>query len=194
MKGHRLDAPNARPFDGAAFFLGEAFARLHSLTVHRGENGGIQVALIERDLAAAGDGGGDAGKGFEAADGADGIGMPSGDRADFEGEFCGGGEGVAALVHGRRARVRRLSVEGDRVAFDAFGAEDDAEGQSEPFKHRALLNVQLEIGGGMLALAGGFGETVDVDTASFESVLQADTVLIGAAAVRRDGVRAGERR
>ena len=49
--------------------------------------------------------------------------------------------------------MRGLAAEGDRVALDAERAEHDAERQVERLEHRALLDVQLEVGGGVLELA-----------------------------------------
>src|SRR5271154_4194386 len=95
MERERLDVPDARPFDGATFFGGETAAGFLGLRVHVGEDFGVEVALIEGGFAAADDGGDNAGKSFEAADGADGVGVLFGDVTNFEGEFCGRGEGIA---------------------------------------------------------------------------------------------------
>ena len=96
MKCDRLDVPDARPFDRAALFVGETLAGFAGFAVHGGEDGGVEVALIERGFAAADYGGDDARESLDAAHGADGIGMFAGDGANFEGEFRGGGERVAA--------------------------------------------------------------------------------------------------
>ena len=85
------------------------------------------------------------------------------DLADLELELRGAGERVAALVHRRRAGVRRLAAEGDLVALDAERAEHDAERQAERLEHRALLDVQLEVGGGVLELAARLERVVEVD-------------------------------
>ena len=69
------------------------------------------------------------------------------DRPDLERELRRAGERVAALVHRRRAGVRRLAAPRDEVALDAERAEHDAERQVERLEHRALLDVQLEIRG-----------------------------------------------
>ncbi len=51
------------------------------------------------------------------------------DLADLELQLRGAGERVAALVHRRRARVRRLAAPRDAMALDAERAEHDAERQ-----------------------------------------------------------------
>ena len=76
-----------------------------------------------------------------------------GDLADLERELGRAGERVAALVHRRRAGVRGLAAPRDARALDAERAEHDAERQVERLEHRALLDVQLEVGGGVLELA-----------------------------------------
>ena len=74
------------------------------------------------------------------------------DVADLERELRRAGERVAALVHRRRAGVRRLAAPRDAVALDAERAEHDAERQIERLEHRPLLDVQLEVGGGGVEL------------------------------------------
>ena len=65
VEGDGLDGPGVGPFDGAAFFGGEAAAGFLSFAVHDGEDVGGEVALVEGALTAADDGGDDAGEGFE---------------------------------------------------------------------------------------------------------------------------------
>ena len=143
MKGDGFDAPEARPLDGAFFFFGETAAGRLSFAEHLGKNVGIEVALVEGGFAATDDGGDDAGKCFEAAHGADGVRMLAGDVANFEGEFCGGGEGVAAGAHGRGAGVSFLTVERNDVAFDTFGPEDNGERKAEVLEDGTLFDVEL---------------------------------------------------
>src|ERR1700722_9728854 len=91
MEGDGLDAPDAGPFDGAVFFGGEALADGAGFAIHFGQDGGVEVALVERCFTAPHYGGYDAGERFHAAHGADGVGVFPSYRADFEGEFGGGG-------------------------------------------------------------------------------------------------------
>ena len=46
-----------------------------------------------------------------------------------------------------------LAAKRDLVALDTEGAEDDAERQIHALQHRALLDVELEIGRSVLELA-----------------------------------------
>src|SRR6185437_14473487 len=85
-----------------------------------------------------------------------------------------------------------LAVEGDGVALNAFGAEDCGEREAETLEDRTLLDVKLEIGGDVLALARGVAYAVDVDVALGESGFEANAVAIGAYAVGGDRMRAGE--
>src|ERR687885_1172038 len=85
------------------------------------------------------------------------------DLADLELELRGAGERVAALVHRRRAGVRGLAAERDPVALDAEGAEDDAEREPQRLEHRALLDVQLEVGSRAVELTPRLGRPVEVD-------------------------------
>src|SRR6202035_169546 len=114
-----------------------------SLAVHAGQHLCIEVALIERGFAAPDHGSHDARKSFEAADGANGVGMLTRDRADLERQFRGGSQRVVPRLHGRRTGMRLLAVEGDGVALDAFCAEHDAEREPEAFEHWSLLYMQL---------------------------------------------------
>ena len=159
--GSGCDIPDARPLYGAAFLGCELGALLLGFAVHLREHIGVQVALIERCLAAANYRCDDAGKGLDAAHGADCVRMLAGDGADFKGEFGGGGEGVAARVHRGGAGVRLLTVKSYRVALDALGAEYRGERKAHLFKYRALFDVQLEVGCGVLALDLGVADCVD---------------------------------
>ena len=146
-----FNGPDSRPLDGAAVLGGEAVACFLRLAVHLREDCGGEVALVEGALAAADDRGDDSGEGLDGAHGADGVLVLAGDGADFEREPGGGGEGVAAVGHGRGAGVRLLAVEGDGVALDAFGAEDGGEWEAEALEDGALLDVEFEVGGDVCA-------------------------------------------
>src|SRR5580704_6872977 len=99
MERDWLDVPDLRPLDGAALFGGESLAGGAGLGQHRGEDCGVEVAHVERGFAAPDYGSYDAGEGFHAAHGCDGVRMFARDGADLEGEFCCGGECVAAHSH-----------------------------------------------------------------------------------------------
>ena len=192
VEGQGFNAPDAGPLHRAAFLAGEAFTRLLGLGIHAGEHGRIEVTLVERQFATAHDGGDDAGEGLEAADSANGVGVLAGNGADFEGQFGGGSQSVPAKLHRRRAGVRFLPLKSDGVTLDALGTGDYPQRKAQAFEHRPLFDVEFEIGGDVGSLAGGFGKTVDRDAAAGERVFESNTVFVGAAAVRFDGVRAGE--
>src|SRR5262249_33287389 len=92
------------------------------------------------------------------------------DLADPQLELRRAGERVAARVHRRRARVRGLAAERDEVTLDAEGAEHDAEGQAQRLEHRALLEVQLEIGRRILELRARVESPVEVDAVRGERI------------------------
>lgn len=118
--------------------------------------------------------------------------MPAGDGANFERQFRGGGQRVTPRVHRCRSRMSLLPVKRDGVALHAFGAEHDTKGQAELFEHGPLLDVQLEIGGSVVPFTLCLREAVDFDTAAAQSVLQANAVFVGSAAVGFDRIRASE--
>ena len=100
------------------------------------------------------------------------------DLAELELELRGAGEGVAALVHRRRAGVRGLAAERDRVALDAEGAEHDAERQVERLEHRPLLDVELEVGRRVFELRARLERAVEVDAVRGERVRERDPVRV----------------
>src|SRR5207244_3812632 len=88
------------------------------------------------------------------------------------------GECVAATLHRRRAGMRRLALEGDEMALDAEGAEDNPQRKAEALEHRALLDVQLEVGGGVLELAPRLDRPVELDAALREDLGQRAAVRV----------------
>ena len=92
------------------------------------------------------------------------------------------GERVAALVHRRRAGVRRLAAECHEMALDAEGAEHDAERQVEGLQHRPLLDVELEVGRRVLQLRARLERAVEIDAVRRERVRQRDPVRVAALA------------
>src|SRR6266853_1765920 len=78
-KGLRRTAPDAGPFHRAAFLAREPVARFTRLLVHSRENTGVEVALVERRLAAPHHSGHDARKRPQATHGAHRVRVLSGD-------------------------------------------------------------------------------------------------------------------
>ena len=98
------------------------------------------------------------------------------DLADLELELRGSGERVTALVHRRRAGVGGLAAEGDEVALDSEGAEDDTERQVERLEHRPLLDVELEVRRGAFELSSRLESAVEIDAVLGQRVRQGDPV------------------
>jgi hypothetical protein len=71
---------------------------------------------------------------------------------ELERELRCSGKRVAALIHRRRARMGRLAAPDDTVTLDPEGSEDSAEREVHGLQHRALLDVQLEVRGGVVQL------------------------------------------
>ena len=92
---------------------------------------------------------------------------------------------------GRGAGVGLLSTEGDGVALDALGPENDPEGELQFFEDRALFNVEFEVGAAFF-VDGGVADAVDVEAALAKGVLEGLAVAVGPFAVGGDGVRSGE--
>ena len=73
-----------------------------------------------------------------------------------------------------------LAAEGDLVAFDAEGAEDDSEWELHRLEHGPLLDVELEVGGRAGELAVCVERRVEIDPVFTERVGQRDPVGVGA--------------
>jgi hypothetical protein len=71
-----------------------------------------------------------------------------------------------------------LAAEGDLVALDPEGAEDDAERQVERLEHRALLDVELEVGGRVGELLPRVERPVELDAVVGEHVGQCTPVRV----------------
>ncbi len=177
MEGNRRDLPDALPVDGAAAFFCEALAGSFCFGEHRGEGGGIEVALVEGEAALGDDAGDDAGFGFAGADGAHAA-VALGDVIDFRSHFRGGEESVFAAVHGGAAGVGGLAFEGNRPALDATGAENGGKRKSEIKKNRALLDVEFEIGCGVFSLCSRIENFLEVDAAVFQGGGQRDVIAV----------------
>lgn len=145
------------------------------------ERWGVDVALVEGDLAIGDDTGDDAGACLAGADGADAA-VAVGDLVDFRSHPCGGEEGVLAAIHGRAAGVGGLAGEGDLMALDAAGAEHGRQRLVEIEEDGALLDVELEVGGGVFLACGGLFHVFEIDAEFRERVGEGDAVLVGEAA------------
>src|ERR1700730_10878898 len=82
--------------------------------------------------------------------------------------------------------MRFLTVESNGVAFHSFCSEHRRQRQAHAFEDRALLDVQLDVGGSIFLLVGGFADTIDLNAAAAERVFKTNAVAIGAYAVRGD--------
>ena len=89
---------------------------------------------------------------------------------------AGGQERVVAQVHRRRARVAGLAGERDRVALDAEAADHGRGGLARLLQPRALLDVQLEIGGDVGQL--GLAHRVEVDVVLLQRVRERDALVV----------------
>ena len=95
---------------------------------------------------------------------------------------AGGEERVVAQVHRRAARVAGLAGERDRVALDAEAADHRRGGLARLLQPRALLDVQLEVGGDLRQL--GLAHRVEVDAVLLQRVGERDALVVLEAADR----------
>jgi hypothetical protein len=133
--------------------------------------------LVEEHFRFADDGSDDARFGGHPPHRADAT-MFDGDLADGEVKFGDTAEGIAAVGHGGRAGVGGLAGEGDNVAFDSEGAEDDAHGEVERLEDGALFDVKLKVGGGGGEFVTGIGGPVEVDAVFAQGIDKLDAGLI----------------
>ncbi len=71
-----------------------------------------------------------------------------------------------------------LAGKADGVALDAEGAEHDAERQVHPVEDGPLLDVQLQVGDGVLQLPPGLVDPVEVDAVLLQGRGQGDAVFV----------------
>ena len=135
------------------------------------------MALIQGDAAFFDHARDDAGFGNARANRANAA-VPSGDFINHRTHPGGGQETVLAAVHGRAARMGRLAVKCDRVAFNAEGAKNGPQGQTEVQQHRPLFDVQFQVGGRVLEFPPAFPGPLQVNPNFLEGVRQADAVLV----------------
>ena len=103
---------------------------------------------------------------------------PLRDLPQLERELGCAGQGVAPLVHRGRAGMGGLAAPDDPVALDAEGAEHRTQRKIHRLQHRSLLDMQLEIGGGILELAVGLESAVEVDSMLVERLWESDAVAV----------------
>ena len=156
----RVDLPDPFPLDLDAVLVGDAVGGGLHVREHVAQLLGLERALVERHLAALVDDRGDAGPGGDGADRGHAAALDR-DFARREAEAGRGEEGVLAQVHRGRARVAGLAGEGDRVALDAEAADHGRGGLARLLQARALLDVQLQVGGDLRQL--GLAHRVQVD-------------------------------
>ena len=149
----RVNLPEAFPTHFHVAFLRKFFAGGFGFLKHACERRAVEMALIQRDATFLDDARDDARFGRAGANGANAVAAAPGDFVNLGTHLRGGEEGVFAAIHRRAAGVRGLSVESDRVPLDAERPEHRAEREIEIEQHRALLNVEFEIRGGV----GEFG-------------------------------------
>ena len=149
----RLDLPDAIPLD-ARSSLRRRSARwpLWPRLQHQRQRIGVQVALVERHVALADDRGDDARLGDDAADGADAAVALARSRGSPARAWPPPPSASRRWSIGVEPACADWPVKRDRVALDAEGAEHDAQRQVHAFQHRPLLDVQLQIGGGVFQL------------------------------------------
>src|SRR5215210_9324823 len=75
-----------------------------------------------------------------------------------------------------------LAYKADGVALDAEGAEHYPERKVHPLKDGTLLDVQLEVGDGVLELPPRLVDAVEVDAMLLERVWEGDAVAVFEAA------------
>ncbi len=172
VERNRLDPPERLPLDRALLGRGGLLRQLPRLGQQRGEDAGIEMPLVEQQRRLAGDRGHDAGLRVGPARGRHAA-VPDRRVAHREREARRGEERVAAMRHRRRAGMRGLTAEDHAVALDADRAEDRPDGQAEPLEHRALLDVQLEVGAHVSQAAARGRRAVELDAVLGDDVLEA---------------------
>src|SRR5215204_3849262 len=71
-----------------------------------------------------------------------------------------------------------LALKADGVTLDAEGAEHHPERQVHPLQNGTLLDVQLEVGDGVLELPPRLVDPVEVNAMLLERVWQGDAVTV----------------
>ena len=173
----RLDPPDLLDLHRAALLGGEPLGGREELGLHRRQRGGVEVALVDQYLGAARHGRDDARRAGGGADRADAV-VAQRDLAQLERGSRGREKRVAPLADGRRAGVRGLAGEVRPEALDADGAEHRADGEALGLEHRALLDVQLQVGAGAVQAVAGREHAADLDAVGAQYVFEALSVAI----------------
>ena len=146
---------------------------------HRGERRCVEVPLVEQLLGGLDHRGHDPRLADDAARRAHrAIAGLCCDLPQSEREPRGAGECVAPLVHRRRAGVRRLARPADPVSLDAERPEHRAERQIHRLEHRALLDMELEVGRSARELGAGLARGVEVDPEAPDRIGERHTVTV----------------
>ena len=124
----------------------------------------VEVALVEQALRRLDHRGDDPRPRDDAAHRADrALAGARRDLPELELELRRAGQRVAPLVHRRRAGMRGLAAEGDLVPLDTERSQHDPEREPHRLEHRPLLDVQLEVRGGVLQLRARLERPVELD-------------------------------
>ena len=194
MERRRRRAEYPPRLDAAVELAGRGAARVQALVEHRRERARVEVPQVEHHLGLPRDRRDHPGLGSHRADRRH-TAVPDADGTDRQRGRRGGGERVAAQVHRRRARVGGLAAELDQIPLVPERAADRRGQPPGVEQHRALLDVQLEVGERAIeALAGG-RRLVEIHVALRERVLQPRAVGVAQVAhvVRVERPRGGGR-
>ena len=178
MEWRRVDVPEPLPRHRHVALRREAVGRRPGLGVHLREGGRVEVPAVQRDPALLDDARHDARPRRAGADRAHAPAAAGGDRIDLLAHLRGGEEGVVAAVHGGRARVGGLPAKRDRVPLHAERAEHGAEREAEVEEDGALLDVELEVGGGGAQFAVALLHPFEIDPDFTKRVGEAHALFV----------------
>src|SRR5918997_1984162 len=157
-----LYAPEPLPLDRDALFLGDPLGGSLRHVEHVGEHGRVERPLVQGHLAPAVErrdyGGRDV---DEACRGAHVV-APGGVVSELYGGPRRRYERVSPHIHRRRAGVGVLACEANGVTLDPEGAEHHPQWVVQALEDGALLDVQLEVGRGVLELLVRLVDRVEV--------------------------------
>src|SRR5262249_46066645 len=123
----------------------KVFAGFLGFLQHPRESLCIEMSLIERDPAVCHHAGDDAGLSCARADGANAAFAAPGDSIDLGTHLCRSQKCVSTAVHGRAARMRRLSAKSDSVSLDPKSSQHCTEWKIEIEQNGTLLDMQFQI-------------------------------------------------
>ena len=134
-----------------------------ALPQHAGEHVGVEIAHVQRGFTAAHNGSHNAGKSLDGTHRCNRVRMAHGDGPNLKRKLRRGRQGVMPHGHRRRAGVRLLPIESDRMTLHTFRAQHDAQRQLHALQHWALLDVELKIRSRILLLRCAVRYVVDGD-------------------------------